>query len=221
MLKKYRTDDLKDYGHSKLLNIDFEDKFKEFKGIYVVQVEDNDRIWLQDSKIISLSDIGLIVKQDKKIQCIFFANSILNTEPLKNIEVKIISTSNQELGKAKTNKRGYASFEIPDAYKDFRVGMITALSEDSDFNYVYYRNSLVDNTRFDVGGKRLNTSNYDAYLYAERDIYRPGETIHPNTIVRTNEWNQPGEMPVKMRILSPNGKKVSNVQKRIKYTRCV
>lgn len=203
--KKYKSDDLKDYGHSKLLNIDFEDKFKEFKGIYVVKVEDDDRIWLQDSKIISLSDIGLIVKQDKNAVHIF-ANSILNTAPLKNIEVKIISTSNQELGKTKTDKEGYASFEIPDAYKDFKVGMVTALSDDSDFNYVYYINSLVDNTRFDVGGKRLNTSNYDAYLYAERDIYRPGETVHLNTIVRTNDWNQPGEMPVKMRILSPNGK---------------
>ncbi|HNY56243.1 MAG TPA: hypothetical protein PKI86_11465, partial [Chitinophagales bacterium] len=61
--KKYKTSDLKDYGHAKLLNIDFTDKLKEFKGIYVVKVEDNERVWLQDSKIISLSDIGLIVKQ--------------------------------------------------------------------------------------------------------------------------------------------------------------
>ncbi|HRH57748.1 MAG TPA: MG2 domain-containing protein, partial [Chitinophagales bacterium] len=205
--KKYKASDLKDYGHAKLLNINFEDKLKEFKGIYVVKVEDNERVWLQDSKIISLSDIGLIVKQDKNAVHVF-ANSILNTEALKNIEVSIISTSNQELGKVKTDKEGYASFEIPDAYKDFKVGMITASSEDSDFNYVLYNSTLVDNTRFDVGGKRLNASNYDAYIYAERDIYRPGETVHLNTIIRTNELNLPGEMPVKARILLPSGKEL-------------
>ncbi|MFN8259825.1 MAG: MG2 domain-containing protein [Chitinophagales bacterium] len=205
--KKYKTSDLKDYGHAKLLNINFEDKLKAFKGIYVVKVEDNDRVWLQDSKIISLSDIGLIVKQDKDAVHVF-ANSILNTEALKNIEVSVISTTNQELGKAKTDKDGYATFVIPDAYKDFRVGMVTAASEDSDFNYVLYNSSRVDNTRFDVGGKRLNASNYDAYIYAERDIYRPGEVIHLNTIVRTNEWNLPGEMPVKSRILLPSGKEL-------------
>lgn len=205
--KKYKTSDLKDYGHAKLLNINFEDKLKAFKGIYVVKVEDNDRVWLQDSKIISLSDIGLIVKQDKNAVHVF-ANSILNTEALKNIEVSFISTTNQELGKAKTDKDGYATFDIPEAYKDFRIGMVTAASEDSDFNYVLYNSTLVDNTRFDVGGKRLNASNYDAYIYAERDIYRPGETVHLNTIVRTNEWNLPGEMPVKSRVLLPSGKEL-------------
>jgi hypothetical protein len=205
--KKYKTSDLKDYGHAKLLNIDFTDKLKEFKGIYVVKVEDNDRVWLQDSKIISLSDIGLIVKQDKDAVHIF-ANSILNTEPLKNVEIAIISKTNQELGKVKTDGDGYANFVIPDAYKDFKVGMITATSDDSDFNYVLYNTTLVDNTRFDVGGKRLNAANYDAYIYAERDIYRPGEVIHLNTIIRTNEWNLPGEMPVKARVLMPSGKEL-------------
>ncbi|MFN8237044.1 MAG: MG2 domain-containing protein [Chitinophagales bacterium] len=203
--KNYKTSDLKDYGHSKLLNIDFEDKLKAFKGIYIVKVEDNDRVWLQDSKIISLSDIGLIVKQSKNAVHVF-VNSILNTEPLKNIEVTVVSTSNQELGKIKTDKDGYATYEIPDAYKDFRIGMITAASEDSDFNYVLYNNTHVDNTRFDVGGKRLNAANYDAYIYGERSIYRPGEVIHLNTIIRTNDWNLPGEMPVKAKLLLPSGK---------------
>jgi uncharacterized protein YfaS (alpha-2-macroglobulin family) len=207
--KKYKASELKDYGHAKLLNIDFTDKFKEFKGIYVVKVEDNERVWLQDSKIISLSDIGLIVKQDKNAVHIF-ANSILNTEALKNIDISVISTSNQELGKVKTDRDGYAMYEIPEAYKDFKVGMITASSDDSDFNYVLYNSTLVDNTRFDVGGKRLNASSYDAYIYAERDIYRPGEVIHLNTIVRTNDWNLPGEMPVKARVLLPSGKELQS-----------
>jgi alpha-2-macroglobulin len=203
--KSYRTADLKDYGHAKLLHIDFEDKFRAFKGIYVVKVEDNDRVWLQDSKAISLSDIGLIVKQDKDAVHVF-ANSILTTEALKNIEVSLISTSNQEIGKIKTDKDGYARYELKDTYSEFRVGMLTASSDDSDFNYLLYSNTLVDNTRFDVGGKRLNAANYDAYIYGERNIYRPGEVIHLNTIIRTNEWELPGEMPVKAKVLLPSGK---------------
>ena len=205
--KKYSTDDLKDYGHAKLLNIDFEDKLKVFKGIYVVRVEDNDKVWLQDSKIISLSDIGLIVKKDNK-NIHIFANSILDTKSLKDVEVSIISSTNQELGKAKTNKEGYATFEIPDAYKDFKVGMVTASTDDSDFNYILFDDAIVDNTRFNVGGKYLENANYDTYVYAERDIYRPGETIHLNTIVRTNDWKLPGEMPVKVKVFLPNGKEI-------------
>lgn len=209
--KKYNTDDLKDYNHAKLLNIDFEDKLKNFKGIYVVKVEDNDRVWLQDSKIISLSDIGLIVKNDNKNVHVF-ANSILDTKGMKDVEVSIISTSNQELGKVKTNKEGYAVFEIPEAYKDFKVGMVTASTDDSDFNYILFENTIVDNTRFNVGGKYLENANYDTYIYGERDIYRPGETIHLNTIVRTNDWKLPGEMPVKTKVLLPNGKEILNTK---------
>lgn len=203
--KNYKTADLKDYGHAKLLHLDFEDKFKAFKGIYIIKVEDNDRVWLQDSKAISLSDIGLIVKQDKNSVHVF-TNSLLTTEPLKNVDIAVISTSNQEIGKIKTDKDGYATFEIPEALKDFKVGLITASTDDSDFNYLLYNSTLVDNTRFDVGGKRLNAANYDTYIYGERNIYRPGEVIHLNTIIRTNDWNLPGEMPVKAKLLLPSGK---------------
>lgn len=209
--KKYKTDELKDYGYAKLLKLDLEDKLKDFKGIYVVKVEDNDRAWLQDSKIISLSDIGLIVKQDKDAVHVF-ANSILNTESLKDVEITVISKTNQEIGKAKTDGDGYATFTVPDALKNFKVGMITATTKDGDFNYVLYDRTLVDNTRFDVGGKRLNEANYDAFIYAERDIYRPGETVHLNSIVRTNDWNLPGEMPVKMKVLLPSGKEYQTIK---------
>jgi uncharacterized protein YfaS (alpha-2-macroglobulin family) len=90
--------------------------------------------------------------------------------------------------------------------------MITATTKEGDFNYVLYDRTLVDNTRFDVGGKRLNEANYDAFIYAERDIYRPGETVHLNSIVRTNDWNLPGEMPVKMKVLLPSGKEYQTIK---------
>ncbi len=209
--KEYKADNLKDYGYAKLLKLDIQDKYKQFKGIYVVKVEDEDRAWNQDSKIVTVSDIGLIVKQDKD-QVHIFANSILNTEPLKNVEVTVISTTNQELGKVKTDKEGYASLPIADATKLFRVGMVTAVSEDSDFNYVLFNKTQVNTARYDVGGKYLLAYGYDAYIYGERDIYRPGETVHLNTIIRTNDWTLPGEMPVKAKLIMPNGKEFQTVK---------
>jgi len=211
--KKINVSNLKDYGpNAKLLKLDLNDQLKEFKGIYVVKVEDNDKIWVQDSKIIALSDIGLIVKQDKSAVHVF-ANSIKTTEPIKHAEISIISTSNQELGKVKTDGDGYAHFVIPATYKNigFKVGMVTAV-HDTDYNYILLDGKEVDNSRYDVGGKYLNASNYDAYIYAERDIYRPGETMHLNTIVRTNTWDLPGEMPVKIKIYAPNGKEFYNAK---------
>jgi len=43
-------------------------------------------------------------------------------------------------------------------------------------------------------------------MYGDRDMYRPGETIHLNTIVRNEKWQAVPDIPVKMKILLPNGK---------------
>ena len=39
-------------------------------------------------------------------------------------------------------------------------------------------NTRVNTSRFDVGGKRNNATGLDAFVYAERDIYRPGEKLN-------------------------------------------
>ncbi len=40
----------------------------------------------------------------------------------------------------------------------------------------------VATSRFDVGGRHSNSTGLDAFIYGERDIYRPGETMHAAVI---------------------------------------
>ena len=61
-------------------------------------------------------------------------------------------------------------------------------------------------SRFDVGGKRKGESTYDIYLYGERSLYRPGETIHLAGIVRDYDWKLTNKMPIKLVLKSPDGK---------------
>jgi uncharacterized protein YfaS (alpha-2-macroglobulin family) len=49
-------------------------------------------------------------------------------------------------------------------------------------------------------------SGYQAFLYGDRDIYRPGETVYLNAVVRNAKWETAGEFPVKVKVVSPNGK---------------
>jgi uncharacterized protein YfaS (alpha-2-macroglobulin family) len=83
--------------------------------------------------------------------------------------------------------------------------MLTAHTSD-DFNYLFLEDTQVETSRFEVEGKRNNVSGFEAFMYGDRDIYRPGETIQLNTIIRTNQWKSVGKIPVKLRILMPNGK---------------
>ena len=49
---------------------------------------------------------------------------------------------------------------------------------------------------------------YIAYIYGDRDLYRPGEVVHLNTIVRDSKWQPASAMPVKIKLLLPNGKEM-------------
>ena len=59
----------------------------------------------------------------------------------------------------------------------------------------------------------MNSTGLDAFIYPERDIYRPGEKINYSVIIRDYTWKSPGEIPVKLKFLLPNGKELKSFRK--------
>jgi uncharacterized protein YfaS (alpha-2-macroglobulin family) len=87
------------------------------KGIYLVSVNSTDEYYQNATKLVSISDIGLITKQADD-ELFVFANSIKTTEPISNVEIALISTNNQTIQKLTTDSKGVAVF------KDFKkVGL--------------------------------------------------------------------------------------------------
>lgn len=175
----------------------------DIKGIYLVTLNSADEYYKNATKLVSISDIGLITKQSDD-EIIIFANSIKTAEPMGDVEISLISSNNQTIAKAKTARDGSVTFK-DFKKKGFTVAMIVAHTED-DFNYLLYEDTAVETSRFEVDGKRNNSSGFGAFIYGDRDIYRPGEPIHFNTLIRKQDWESVGEIPVKIRILLPNGK---------------
>ncbi|UOQ55022.1 alpha-2-macroglobulin [Hymenobacter cellulosivorans] len=201
----------------RLLNLSFKDL--EFtgpmKGLYVVKVQDTERQWLQVSKLVSVSDIGLIVKQGKAGRTLVFANSIRNATALSGVNVRFVSSNNQVISSATTNSAGVAVFDSTAATSRFRLTMVTAQRE-SDFTFLNLPSSRVETSRFDVGGLQSNAARYQAFLYGDRDLYRPGDTIQTNTVVRTEGWQAPpANLPVKIRLLLPTGKEYASLRKKL------
>ncbi|OJJ16587.1 hypothetical protein BKI52_32240 [marine bacterium AO1-C] len=206
----YDTKSLPQTHGMHVLNFDL-DKANNFKGIYAVKVASTEKQWLNSNKIVSVSDIGFIVKHTAN-DVLVFANSIMNAKPLKGVSVSLISKSNQPFYKATTDANGVAKFaNIKDKFPQANVRMITA-RYGKDFNYLHFNQTSVERSAFDIGGIRENKSGYQAFLYGERDLYRPGETINLNTIVRNKKWNTPGQIPIKLKLLLPNGKDFTSIR---------
>jgi uncharacterized protein YfaS (alpha-2-macroglobulin family) len=200
-------------GVSRVLNLSqFEDRLPDFKGIYHVMIRSTEHYWVRDSRYISLSDLGLIAKEGQD-KIYVFANSIKNTLPVDGVNVSVYSANNQLIGNGATNSDGVAEINYSKRdFEGFKPALVIAKTAD-DFNYLPFNNTRVNTSRFEISGKRNNPSGLDAFVYAERDIYRPGEKINFSVILRNREWKVPGNIPLKMKFLMPNGKELKSFRK--------
>lgn len=210
--QEYPVKKLPKSGSGSLLNVNFEDKLPQFKGIYVIEVRDKDRNFVTDSKVISYSDIGLIAKQEPD-RILVFLNSINTATPIGGVAVSLISSNNQNVLTATSDQDGIAVFDnLKKQIPDFTVAMLTA-QQGSDFNYLLLNQAAVSTERYEVGGRMSNAAKYEAFIYGDRDIYRPGETIYLSTLVRNTKWEAPGKVPINIKMLLPNGKEYQTIRK--------
>ncbi len=199
-------------GESFLLKFNAEDRLPDFKGIYHIMIRSAESYWVRDSRFIALSDIGLIAKESRE-KLVVFANSLKTAEGLNGVKVTAYGANNQVLALGTTDAQGVAELAyIQKEFAGFQPAMLVAESAD-DFNYLPFSSTKVNTSRFEVNGKSIPLSGMDAFIYGEIDIYRPGEEIHAAAILRDKLWRNPGEIPVKFRVVMPNGKEMKSVRK--------
>lgn len=212
--KEIDTRSLPKYGNSRLLNFNIADQLPDFKGIYHIRVSSAKDYWVSDSRFISLSDIGLMAREGQG-RVYVFANSLKTAEPVNGVNVVAYGSNNQLLGMATTNNQGMAEMTcIRKEFAGFRPAMVVARTA-GDFNYLPFSSTKVNTSRFEVSGKRSNPTGFDAFIYAERDIYRPGEKVNFSVILRNGAWQPPGEIPLKFKFLLPNGKELKTFRKNL------
>ncbi len=212
--KEIDTRSLPKYGNSRLFKFNPEDRLADFKGIYHILIRSTEDYWISDSRFISMSDLGLIAKEGKD-KIVVFVNSLQTATAVNGVNVVAYGANNQVLGNGTTNNEGVAEISyLRKEFYGFRPAMIIAKNAD-DFNYLPFNNTRVNTSRFEVGGRHSNVTGLDAFIYAERDIYRPGETVNFSVILRDQQWKSPGELPMKLKFLQPNGKELKSFRKNL------
>ena len=187
----------------------------DYKGFLLVEVSDPAQTWRSTAKLISISDIGLIVKQSKQ-ELAVFATSLDDNEPLSGVKIDLISNNNQVMSSQNTNSDGAVIFKDFGTLQndDFHLKLVTATKGD-DFNFLNLADYRVETSRFDVGGKFDSEGEYDAFVYGDRTLYRPGEKVILTGIVRDLHNGLPGSFPVKVKMFSPLGTVVSEFMRTI------
>jgi uncharacterized protein YfaS (alpha-2-macroglobulin family) len=170
-------------------------------GLYRVSVSRNDDEWDASTRWILITDLGIVVKRSQH-EVVVWVASFKNLAPIDNASVTIVDDQNQPLGRGTTDSRGFwTARNISDKANPF---MIT-VERGGDFSFLLLGDSQVDMSAYDVGGASLPKSGYLGFLYGERTLYRPGETMHGVAVVRTNDLAYPPSMPLVLKHLDPAG----------------
>ncbi len=213
--KEYNTSSLRTQGKLKLLQLDFEDELIDKRGIYILNVKDKDRLWLNASRIVAISDLGIICK--KGLDDIYvFIHSISKAEPISGVKINFITDNNQQLTSLTTNKDGIAILNKSNRSLDgWNINMISAELKD-DYNMLMLgQEAEINFANFEIKGKHNNKIGYDAFLYAERNLYRPGEDVNISGIIRDLNWKTPKGLPIEIKILMPNQRELKTIRKNI------
>ena len=170
---------------------------------------------LSDTRLIVLTDLGLLAKKSLDGSQDVFVQSIHSGEPLADVRVEILGRNGLPVLTATTDAEGHVHF--PDL-RSFKHEQQPALylahkGADSSFLPIEDRDRRLDLSRFDVGGvdNRVDQGTLSAYLFCDRGLYRPGEEIHAGVIVRTQDWKGSVQgVPLRLEITDPRGVSVRN-----------
>ncbi len=159
-----------------------------------------------ENKIISqnllASNLGVIAKKGANGSYYFAVTNILTTMPEANATVRLYNYQQQELSSRPTDEEGLTLFDI-DKNAAFAI-----VSKGNNVTYIKLDdgNSL-SLSKFDVSGNRLQKG-LKGYIYGERGVWRPGDTLHLNFMLNDVANPLPETHPVKMEITDPSGKLV-------------
>lgn len=143
--------------------------------------------------------IGIIAKSSGDGRLWIAVNDILTAKPLKDADVTVYNYQLRTVGKAKTDANGFA--EIRTEGKAFAV----TASYDGETTYLKVNDgSEIPLSRFDTGGIRTENG-IKAFIYGERGVWRPGDTLHVTMIVEDRDNPLPDSHPVTMELYTPQG----------------
>ncbi len=190
------------------VTVNFENLLRDNpSGLFVMTLRDNNRYWRSDSRCIMITDIGMIAKRAED-ELHVWALSTSTLRPLNGVRIELLSDNNQSMGKAVTDGEGHAIIRGLNGLEEDFNPFVIAAQHGQDFSFLDFGSSYISTSNFDVGGDSYHSKPFDAWLYGDRDVYRPGETAHIACIVRSTSGLVPSNFPVRMKITDPAGRTV-------------
>lgn len=148
---------------------------------------------------VLLSDVGVITKRGRDGSYSFAITDISTGEPLSGAKVRLYDYQQQLLVSSVTSGDGLLTSETE------RPASFAVVEHAKGYAYVRYQDQEANSlSEFDVAGVQKSLP-IDGYIYTDRGVYRPGDTIYLNFMLEDMDQPLPARHPVSLKVTDPKG----------------
>ncbi|MDX2201979.1 MAG: alpha-2-macroglobulin [Hyphomicrobiaceae bacterium] len=183
-------------------------------GVYVLTASlddgrDPNRYRQPATQWFIVSDIGLTAINGEDGMHVL-VRSIADATPIINTSLRLLARNNEVLATARTDSRGYARFDASAKRGEGGQAPAVVVAEtEGDYAFLDITTAAFDLADRGVKG-RSAPGPVDAFVYSDRGVYRPGESVHLTALAR-DRAGQAASVPLTLIYTRPDGVEHSRV----------
>lgn len=169
------------------------------RGLFFFKAESWDPVkkhgtGITDSRLILVTDLGIIVKDSVDGSHDLFVQSIGGGYPVAGARVEVLGKNGVAVVSTTTDGGGRASLPKLSDFVREKEPVVYVVRHGEDLSFLPFKREdrRLNFSRFDIGGEATAQAGekLSAYLFSDRGIYRPGDSIHVGLIVKSQDWRQ-------------------------------
>ncbi|POT60052.1 hypothetical protein C3432_04965 [Citrobacter amalonaticus] len=172
-------------------------------GVYVaVMTKAGQYEYSNAATLFTLSDIGVSAHRYQN-RLDVFTQSLENGAAQQGIDVVLLNEKGQTLAQATSDAQGHVQLE-----NDKNAALLLA-RKDGQTTLLDLKLPALDLAEFDIAGEPGYSKQF--FMFGPRDLYRPGETVILNGVLRDSDGKTLPDQPVKLEVVKPDGQVLRTV----------
>jgi hypothetical protein len=142
-----------------------------------------------------------------------FVRSLASAAPLKGIEVRLMARDNEILATKSADAAGHVHFDpgLSRGTGGLAPGLLVAEDGKGDYGFLDLDQTAFDLTDRGVKGRPAPRA-LDALVFAERGVYRSGETVFITALLRDDKGAARAALPLTLVVKRPDGVEFKRIQ---------
>lgn len=160
---------------------------------------------LKATKNVTATNIGIMAKCGADGKVSVWTNNLIDAKSEGGVNIKLYNFQHYLIAEGTTDGSGFAEITYTNSKPYYLIA-----EKGGDISYLRVDDgSSLSLSNFDTSGKQLQAG-LGGFIYADRGVWRPGDTIHVGFMLGDRSKSLPKEHPVILELTNPLGQKVAH-----------